>query len=135
VELVNRLRHLVSLDEQKNGGPYRGYAATEFVKAAVEAAARIEAAEASLALTEGDLVISRGETAHAQGYAKQLESALATASRRLDAAVKVIEAARVAIEGAPLESPTEGYLLSKRLWIDAADAFLSPKETNDGKTD
>lgn len=41
--LVIRLRHLVSLDKPKNGGPFAGLAARECVKAMAEAADRLEA--------------------------------------------------------------------------------------------
>lgn len=47
-ELVGRLRHLVSLNETKNGGPYGGYAAQECVSAMDEAASAIERLEAEL---------------------------------------------------------------------------------------
>lgn len=41
-ELVCRLRHLVSLNKPKNGGPYSGFAAAECMKAMEEAASFIE---------------------------------------------------------------------------------------------
>jgi hypothetical protein len=47
-ELVKRLRHLVSLDESSNGGPYGGYAAQQCMEAMRDAAARIEALEQAL---------------------------------------------------------------------------------------
>lgn len=41
-ELVERLRHLISLDEPKNGGPYGGLAARECLRAMSEAATALE---------------------------------------------------------------------------------------------
>ena len=58
-DLVARLRHLVSLNERKNGGPYQGAAAEACVKAMGEAADLIESQAAKIAELErenGELV-------------------------------------------------------------------------------
>lgn len=41
-ELVERLKHLIALDEPKNGGPYGGLAARECLRAMTEAATALE---------------------------------------------------------------------------------------------
>lgn len=48
-EITDKLRHLVSLDKPKSGGPYGGYAAAQCVKAMAEAADYIDRLEARVA--------------------------------------------------------------------------------------
>jgi len=47
--LVERLRHLVALNEPQNGGPYQGYAAQQFIEAASEAATALQSQADALA--------------------------------------------------------------------------------------
>jgi len=47
-DLVTRLRYLASLNDERNGGPYGGYAATKCMEAMAEAATAIAARDAEI---------------------------------------------------------------------------------------
>jgi len=55
-DLIQRLRHLVSLNEPRNGGPYQGTAALACVDAMREAAATIERLTAEKEEAERDAI-------------------------------------------------------------------------------
>lgn len=99
-DLVARLRHLVSLNERKNGGPYQGAAAEACVKAMGEAADLIESQAAKIAELERQLSIM---TASRDGYAKQDAARLAIARN------EVIEEIAAWVEPQRVVIPAHGW--------------------------
>jgi hypothetical protein len=63
-ELVEKLNQLVSLNEERNGGPYGGHAAAACMSAMSEAATRIAALAAELERVKRDLEEAKAATPH-----------------------------------------------------------------------
>jgi hypothetical protein len=76
-KLVERLRHLVSLNDERNGGPYQGYAASEFVKAAAEAADAIASLTAQLREAERERDEARARMKNTAWAAEAAEAEVA----------------------------------------------------------
>jgi len=112
-ELVERLEHLVSLNDPDKGGPYGGYAAQNCVEAMSKAASALSAQAAALvaAEKERDEALEAEEAAkdcfwaiypkfcEAVGHGISPEAARTALSARAEAAEKIIRDAECAIYG------------------------------------
>jgi hypothetical protein len=147
-KLVERLRHLVSLNDERNGGPYQGYAASEFVKAAAEAADAIASLTAQLAEARDtrasyDSFMKAGRKLFEDRYAEHKQDVRTATARAEAAEAQLREAERFRKE---IEKVRADYVSRMKFcdieplpyfrdFVRRIDASLQPSPTKTGVAD
>lgn len=98
-ELVERLRHLVSLNAPHSGGPYGGYAAAQCMSAMTEAASALTAANADRDRLEKELAAALKDGAVQFETSLSHEERAETLARELEEAREALKLVRPCVEG------------------------------------